>query len=403
MDTKEIKIKLKKSAFYREEEVRRKLSEFVLKTDFFSMGQECKKFEKRFSEYQGRKYAVLTNSGSSANLLLLQSLINLGILNRGDIVAFTAITWSTNVSPIIQLGLIPYPVDIELNRINSGSKQFLEAIQRSKKSDQKIKAFFITNILGICSDIDVIKDICQEHNIILIEDNCQSLGSVYKNKKLGNFGLASTFSFYIGHHLSTIEGGCVCTDDEELYNMLVISRAHGWIRNLSEQKRKEFREKYQIDSFYELYTFFDIGMNIRPTEITGFIGNIEIDFIDEIVDKRWNNFRKLIDYASNNNHLIQLDVSHMTIVSNFAFPLIFKSKEKAEEYKKKFIDYGIEIRPISGGNITKQPFFKKYLNASEFYLPNADLIHSNSFWIPNDPNLEKKEIEIMGNIISTEG
>lgn len=134
MDNIGIKIKLKKNAFYREEEVRKKLSKFILNTNFFSMGDECKKFEKRFSDYQGRKYTVLTNSGSSANLLLLQSLMNLGMLKRGDIVAFTAITWSTNVSPIIQLGLIPYPVDIELNKVNSGSKQFAEAIQRLKNS-----------------------------------------------------------------------------------------------------------------------------------------------------------------------------------------------------------------------------------------------------------------------------
>lgn len=161
--------------------------------------------------------------------------------------------------------------------------------------------------------------------------------------------------------------------------MLVITRAHGWSRNLPEQKRKELREKYKIDNFYELYTFFDIGMNIRPTEITGFIGNIELDYADEIIDKRWNNFKKLIDYSNKNQHLIQLDVSHMEVVSNFAFPLIFKSKEKAEEYKKNFIDHGVEIRPISGGNITKQPFFRKYLNNSDFHLPNADLIHSNGF------------------------
>jgi len=192
------------------------------------MNKECKKFENNFSKFQKRKYSVFVASGSSANLLLIQSLLNIGELKKGDSVGVSALTWSTNIMPLIQLGLNPVLIDCEIDTVN---------VSLRKIRGENIDALFLTNALGFCSDIDEIKKYCEKNKILLIEDNCESLGSEYKGKMFGNFGKASTFSFFVGHHLSTIEGGMVCTDDEELYNNLLIARIHGWSRNLSKEKK----------------------------------------------------------------------------------------------------------------------------------------------------------------------
>src|SRR3990167_10721886 len=207
-------INLIKSTFYNEKVVKKELAEFILKADKLSIGAECKKFERKFSKYQGRKYCVFVNSGSSANLALIQALLNLGKIKKNDLVGFSALTWSTNVMPLIQLGLRAVPVDIELDTLNVSSKTLMRTLKK-----HPIKMLFLTNLLGFCDDIDEIRRVCKEKKIVFIEDNCESLGTVYKEKKLGNYGLASTFSFYVGHHMSTIEGGAICTDNQGLQTM----------------------------------------------------------------------------------------------------------------------------------------------------------------------------------------
>src|SRR3989338_1610457 len=281
-------IKLIKSTFYQERETKDKLTNFIGRTSQLSFGPECEKFEKNFAEYQGRKYCIFFNSGSSANLALIQALLNSGQLKPGNEVGFSALTWATNVMPLIQLGLRPVPIDIELDTLNISSKKVTESLK-----NKGLKALFITNLLGFCHDIDQIKKICQDQNMILIEDNCEALGTVYKGKKLGNFGLASTFSFFVGHHMSTIEGGAVCTDDKDLAKMLKMVRAHGWDRHLELSDRKTLKDKHGIKDFHANYTFYDLAYNLRPTEVNGFLGNNQIQYLDEIIKNRHNNFIKL--------------------------------------------------------------------------------------------------------------
>lgn len=224
-------IKLIKSTFFNEAETNKKICKFIMNAKQLSIGPECAKFEKNFAKYQGRKNCVFFNSGSSANLAIVQALMNLGRIRKGENAGFSALTWATNPMPLIQLGLEAIPMDVELDTLNVSSAKLLEVLKW-----HPIKLLFITNLLGFCDDIDTIREICDERGIILIEDNCESLGTVYKGKLLGNYGVASTFSFFVGHHMSTIEGGAVCTDDEELATMLKLVRAHGWDRNLPEAK-----------------------------------------------------------------------------------------------------------------------------------------------------------------------
>lgn len=380
-------IKLIKSTFYNEAKTKKELVNFINSANQLSFGPECVKFEDNFAKYQGRKYCVFFNSGSSANLALIQSLLNLDKIKKGDNVGFSALTWSTNVMPLIQLGLNPVPIDIELNTLNISSRKFEDFIKK-----HSVKLLFLTNLLGFCDDIDRIKNICEEKNIIFIEDNCESLGTVYKGKKLGNFGLASSFSFYVGHNMSTIEGGAVCTNDEKMATMLKIVRAHGWDRQLNEKEREKLIKDYNVESdFWSKYTFYDLGYNLRPMEINGFLGNVQLLYINEINQKRFENFKEFASKIYCDNRYFPIKFEHIDFVSNFAVPVICKSKEIKYELINKCADK-IEIRPIVGGDMTNQPFFKKYVINNDFPCPNAKLVHHQGLYFGNNPELTAEEI-----------
>src|SRR3970282_1495633 len=169
-----------------------------------------------------------------------------------------------------------------------------------------MKAFFLTNTLGLSDDIGGIAKHCADNGIVFFEDNCEALGSVVGGRLLGNYGLASTFSFFVGHHLSAIEGGMVCVDDDDLCNHLTMARSHGWDRNLNSDSRNEIRKRFGINEFFAKYTFYDLGYNLRPTEINGFLGNNQIKYWDEIVNKRRQNFSRLHQAIEKNNELIPL-------------------------------------------------------------------------------------------------
>ena len=351
------------------------------------MNQQCAQFEIDFAKKQGRKYAVYVNNGSVANLLLIQSLLNLGVLSKGDTIGFSALTWSTNVMPLIQLGLNPVAIDCELETLNVSPQKLEEYISG-------LKSLFLTNVLGFCDDIETIKRMCEKHNVILLEDNCESMGSKVGNIHLGNFGLASTFSFFIGHHMSTIEGGMVCTDDDDLHDYLVMGRAHGWDRNLSLESQRKLRKQSGIDDFYAKYTFYDLASNFRPTEINGFIGNTQLPYWDEIVNGRVDNFRHYYDALLNNVDFYHYKLDHMSLVSNFAMPVICKTKDLADSYKARFEEAGVEIRPIIAGNMLNQPFYQKYVKDMA-PRPNSELIHENGFYFGNNPEMTAEEITIL--------
>lgn len=384
-------IKLVKSTFYKEAETKKKLADFIIASEILSFNVECQKFEKNFAEYQGRKHAVFFSSGSTANFALVQALKNIGKIQEHDVAAFSAVTWSTNVMPLLQLGIEAIPVDVELDTLNVSSTLFMRV-------PLSTKILFITNLLGFCDDIEKIAEICKEKNIILIEDNCESLGTVYKKKKLGNFGLASTFSFFVGHHMSTIEGGAVCTDDDELAHMLHLVRAHGWDRNLPSDQQESMRKKHDIASpFHAKYTFYDLGNNFRPTEINGFLGNNQLGFLDEIIEKRNDNFKKFARAIyGNTEKYYPIRYDHIDYLSNFAFPVLCKSEKIRDSLISKCKDK-VEIRPIVGGDMTQQPFFGKYKNGfSNYYdTSNANLIHRQGLYFGNNPELTAKEMEII--------
>jgi CDP-6-deoxy-D-xylo-4-hexulose-3-dehydrase len=389
-------IKLIKSTFYNEADTKSKLINFISKAEMLSFGPECYRFEENFDKWQGRKHCVFLNSGSSANLAIIQALLNLGKLKKGDKVGVSTLTWSTNVMPLIELGLHVIPIDVEIDTLNISSKEFQKTLRR-----HEVKMLFITNLLGFCDDIDKIREICNKEKILLVEDNCESLGTVYKGKKLGNFGLASTFSFYVGHHMSTIEGGAICTDNEALANMLRLVRAHGWDRNLAGKHQQKIRHRHKVNStFYSRYTFYDLGYNLRPTEINGFIGNTQIPYLEEIIQKRENTFMEVAaEIYKQDDRFYPIRYNHIDLVSNFAIPVICKTKKIRDDLVEK-CDGTVELRPIVGGDMTKQPFFTKYEKTSKKQTSNAGLIHEQGLYFGNNPELTPEEKKVLVSIFT---
>ena len=383
-------IPLMKTTFFDEKNSKKELSEFILEADILSMSVNCRNFEKEFSHYNNSLESVLFNSGGSANLALIQALKNLGRLKDGDKIGFSALTWSTNVMPIIQLGMIPVAIDIDISTLNIMSKNLIDFLK-----NDSIDALFITNALGFCGDLELINEICADNDIILLEDNCEALGTEINNKKTGTFGVAGTHSFFVAHHMSTIEGGMISTNDEELSNMLKIVRANGWDRNLSTTEQQKLRIEYKIKSdFDSKYTFYDLGFNLRPTEITGFLGLQQIKFLEKNVLKRQENHKIIEQTLLKNNDLIYTSHDHINLLSSFAFPVISRKTSIKSKYSKKFENAGVEIRPIISGNMERQPFFKKYVK-NLAGVPNADFIHYNGFYFGNYPELDDFDLEIL--------
>jgi CDP-6-deoxy-D-xylo-4-hexulose-3-dehydrase len=387
-------IPLMKYAFLNEAETKKALADFILNAGRLSMDKNCFEFEKLFAKKQGRKEAVLFNSGGSANLAMIQSLKNLGRLKNDDNVGFSALTWSTNTMPIIQMSMNPVPIDCEPTTLNVMSYNLLERMKQIK-----LQALFITNALGFTGDLDEIRRICVDNGIILIEDNCESLGTELKSGKSGNFGLASSFSFFVAHHMSTIEGGMVCTDDEDYAEMLRIVRANGWDRNLTARQQLKWRKSNNINSEFDAkYTFYDLGYNFRPTEITGFLGIYQLRFLDQNSKTREKNYLRIENIAKENDELVVLNHDHITLLSTFAMPVVCKTPEIREKYLSQFSGAGIEIRPMIAGNIQLQPFFKKY--AKNLYdLPGADYLNSNSFYCGNYPELTETDLETISSCL----
>jgi CDP-6-deoxy-D-xylo-4-hexulose-3-dehydrase len=385
-------IPLMRSTFFDETRTREALATFVRNAPRLSMGEQCAAFEKSFAAFQGRSHAILVSNGSAANIGLIQALLNLGRLRKGDRVGVSAVTWATNVMPLVQLGLQPVAIDCSVDHLNMTSS----ALSRHIGS---IKALFITNALGLCGDIEKIAEICGSHGVLLLEDNCESLGTRIGGKLLGNIGEASTFSFFVGHHLSTIEGGMICTDDAELAAMVTAVRAHGWDRNLSPERQTALREEHGVDDFHARYTFYDLAYNIRPTEVTGFLGNVQLPLLEATIEKRERNFRRFRDaMAALADKYYPLTDAHIERVSSFAMPLVARTADILRETMERFTREGVEIRPMIAGDITLNPFWKKY-DLPATHCTGARIIHECGMYAPNNPDLTDDEVSLICSLL----
>ncbi len=360
------------------------LADFLATKPRLTQGEQVKAFEKEWSAWQGVKYSVFVNSGSSANL------ITLAALNAppGSEIIVPTLTWVSDISAVLQNGYKPVFVDIDPNTLG------MDLDQVSQKITSKTGAIFLTHVLGFnAMSLSILGG-----DIPIIEDCCESYGATFGDKKIGTFGLMSNFSFYYGHHLSTIEGGMVCTDDEHIYNLLLAYRSHGLVREMrSDMIKQRFWRKYQ--DLDPEFIFAAPAYNVRNTEIGAVIGRHGLKTLDDEIHARNYNYRL---FKANLNPAKYFTDFADDGCSNYALPLILrKDFKKKERVIKVLKDLDIEYRRglSGGGNQLRQPYLKTVFPVHHLDFPEVEHIHFNSFYIGNYPGLEEHKIlELCGRL-----
>lgn len=345
--------------------------------------------ERKWSEKIGVKHTLFVNSGSSSILLTLASLKFSDRLKNNKIVV-PNLSWATDVSSPVLLGMDTILIDCNLYDLSVDLNQLEEVFKTHAPS-----AFILVSVLGLVPDMDRIIDLCEKYDVILLEDACESMGSKYKNKYLGTFGYASFFSLYFGHHLSTIEGGFICTDNDEFYDVLLSMRSHGWDRDLNETSKSNWRANYNFDDFSALYKFYYPGFNVRSTDLQAFIGLRQLDKLDKFSEKRNHNFNF---FNQNIKNQLDLKISNNNFISNFAYPIVSCNRKKIVS---ELIKNDIEVRPLIAGSMTSNPFVNKHVK-KVLPLPNSELVEQYGFYIPNHQGLLEDDLIKIKNIINHE-
>ena len=348
----------------------------ILASSNLTMGKNVKEFESKFASYIGTEYAVMFNSGSSANLAIIAALkyIKDSKMQEGDNIIVPAVSWSTTYYPISQNGFILNFVDIDLDTLNIDISKIENAI------NPKTKAIFAVNLLGNPANLVKLNELAEKYDLILLEDNCESLGASIESRMTGSIGFASSHSFFFSHHICTMEGGMVNTNSKELMETLISLRAHGWTRGL-EIDNSVFSGSG--NDWEDLYRFVLPGFNLRPTELSGAIGVKQLEKLPGFVKKRRENADFFVDkFKDSQNYKIQIESGNS---SWFGFSIILQNKliGKRKEIIELLTTNGVETRPIVAGNFTVNPVMKflKFLPIPP--LPAADLIHNEGFFIGN--------------------
>jgi CDP-4-dehydro-6-deoxyglucose reductase, E1 len=345
--------------------------------------------EKKWAKKIGTKYSIYVNSGSSSILLTLAALQHTNRLKNNKVIV-PGLSWATDVSSPMLLGMEPILCDCNLKDLSCDLEHLEKLFINHSPS-----SFILVSPLGLVPDMEKILDLCNKYSVILLEDVCESMGSKYNNEYLGSFGFASFFSMYFGHHLSTIEGGFINTNDEDFYYALLMMRSHGWDRDLPKDVQEKLRTENNVSEFDSLYTFYLPGFNLRATDLQAFIGLKAIDKLDEYTKKRNNNFQ-LYKSLINNNQLTIKD-KKTDFISNFAYPVVNKNRVNII---KNLIKNNIEVRPLIAGDMSKKPMWIK--NYGEIKLPNCILVNEYGFYIPNHQDLTSEQIEFISNIVMNE-
>lgn len=362
--------------------------DFISNTNRFTNGPKVKEFEKEWSEWLGCKYSLFVSSGSAANLLLVSSIKEKYNLKQGDKVLVPAMTWVTNISPVIQLGLQPVFCDVDINNFGFD----LDHLKYLKQKHPDIKLIFVTHLFGISADMDAYKEIFPE--AVFIEDTCESHGATYKGKKAGTLSEGSTFSFYFGHHMTTVEGGFVCTDDIELYNIMKMKRSHGMAREALPEKFEEYKNKYP--DVHPQFLFVTDGFNLRSMELNAVLGLSQLKNLDSAIERRQIIYDKFL------NILQSLGGFHIPVQegnSSFCLPFICDTAEKKQKLELYLQSHDVETRPLCSGNLLNQPFLKDYsmdINTDA----KVQFLHENGFFIGNNHLITNEEIEKLEKILN---
>jgi len=365
------------------------LAKFVLTSDRFTNGRKVREFESKWSEWLGSKHSLYVSSGSTANLLLLSAVKELYGLKNGDKVLVPSDTWVTNIAPVIQLGFTPIFCDI-----NTDNFSFCEDdLRYISKTHSDIKLIFVTHLIGFPANNNLYKKLFPE--ALILDDVCESHGCRSSDgSRVGSNSLGATFSFYFGHHISTVEGGMVCTNNDDLYNLLRLKRSHGLAR-----------ESDRYDDYVKLYPdiskqflFVTDGYNFRNHELGAVLGLSQLKRLDSYIERRNINYQLFIDLISKYSDKFRVPIIHSGC-SNFCFPILCRERKDAQKLRMLFDVNGIEHRPIIGGNLLKQPFLSDYSIVSNKSNLTVDFVHYNGVYLGNNQFIGKKEIDLLDNVL----
>lgn len=361
-----------------------------------TMGQKVREFEMECAQYFGSKHAVMVNSGSSANLLALAALANPAYsryLKPGDEVIVPALSWSTTVWPIIQLNLVPVIVDIDLDTLNVSMDSIRNAIT------PRTRAIMPVHVYGNSCDIDGLQQICDEYDLLLIEDSCESMGAKYKEKSVGTFGEIGTFSLYYSHHITCLEGGLCLTDSDEILDLLRILRSHGWTRDCIDPE--SYNSKYpDIDP---RFLFVNLGYNLRPTELQAAMACVQLGKLENFVNQRRLNANYIRNKFSEFESFIDIPIeTPSSRHSWFGCPMLLKPNLSfgRNDLFSALRCANIEVRPLIAGNIAKQPALKYYEHQVSPKLDNSDYVMYHGFTFGNHHLTNENSFDYVFDVMS---
>jgi CDP-6-deoxy-D-xylo-4-hexulose-3-dehydrase len=367
------------------------LAKFVLTSDKFTQGENVERFEKEWSKWLGCRYSLFVTSGSTANFLLVSAIVEKYGLQKGDKVLVPSCTWVTNINPIIQLGLTPIFCDVNLENYSFD----LDNLKTISEIHPDIKLVFVTHLLGIPAEIEEYKKILP--NALFIDDVCESHGCLDKNgNKIGKNSLGATFSFYFGHHMSTVEGGMISTDSWELYDLMKMKRSHGLAR-VSDQFKYYQNQNPEIE---KSFLFVSDGYNFRNTEFGAVLGLSQLKRLDNFInnrDRAYSRFVQIMSSSKNRDNFYPIVYNEGN--SCFCFPFICKTKEIKTRLISLLNKYKIEYRPVVGGNLLRQPYLKGYSITGKTENLNVDILHENGIYIGNNQFISGGDMNLLEKIL----
>ena len=354
-------------------------------------GPKVIEFENAWGEWLGTKYNLMINSGASANELTMLALNY--IHGEGEII-IPPLTWISDISSVVFSGMKPVFCDINLKNFSFDIEKLKQVITPNTR------AIFLTHVLGINGLTDELIQVCNENNILLIEDVCESHGTTFKCQKVGTYGFASNFSFYFAHHMSTIEGGMICTNDEKFYQICRALRSHGMMREMTNDEMKQ----EIIDANPDLnpdFIFICPAHNFRSTEINAVIGLSQIKKLDSNNSHRIDNFKYFMERLDPNKYHVDIEMDGQC---NYAFIVVLKDGnfDTRNRLETTLRENGIEFRRglSGGGNQLRQPWFKKHFNIDHSQFPNIDYVHHFGWYVGNYPSLERKKVDTLVNVLN---
>lgn len=354
-----------------------------------TMAEVTREFERAWSDWLGVKHSVYCNSGSSANLLMYAALDAAKRSGNRKIVV-PAVGWSTTVAPAIQFGWQPFMCEADTDTYGLDFESLSSIVARERPD-----TVILVHVLGTPNRMGPILELQQRYGFNLLEDCCAAHGARHQGKLVGTFGAMSSFSFYYGHHMSTIEGGMVCTDDDDLYHHLLMARSHGWLKDLPPAENRRLLAKHGIDEFHSPFTFVIPGLNVRATDLQAYLGLLQLPKLQDTIDRRVDNhlrYQERLDGAFEFAKCSSGDT-----ISSISFGAVAKSEEQRKRVVKTLVDNQIDTRLFSAGNLGRHPFWTDRYGV--FSAPVADRIHRAGFFLPNNQSLDRADVDHICDVV----